>query len=158
VPTFEQTQQKWEDPAPYGEASNAPAAQNQQQNALKEPSLVFVRSVTQSSAGKLSNSSAGGDATPRLDLTPGTRIEAKLETQISSAVLTPVVAVVEYTYAIGDRIVIPSGARVYVFDRKSSQPIVSRALPKSGRAALSPDGLHYATFEAGELRIYSLPK
>jgi len=48
--------------------------------------------------------------------------------------------------------------RWYVFDRKSSQPIVSRALPKSGRAALSPDGLHYATFEAGELRIYSLPK
>jgi len=113
VPTFEQTQQKWEDPAPYGDASNQPAAQSQQQNALKEPSLVFVRSVTQSSAGTLSNTSAGGDATPRLDLTPGTRIEAKLETQISSAVLTPVVAVVEYTYAIGDRIVIPAGARVY---------------------------------------------
>jgi hypothetical protein len=113
VPTFEQTQQKWEDPAPYGEATNQPAAQNQQQNALKEPSLVFVRSVTQISAGALSNTSAGGDATPRLDLTPGTRIEAKLETQISSAVLTPVVAVVEYTYAIGDRIVIPAGARVY---------------------------------------------
>jgi hypothetical protein len=113
VPTFEQTQQKWEDPAPYGEATNQPAVQNQQQNALKEPSLVFVRSVTQSSAGTLSNTSAGDDSTPRLDLTPGTRIEAKLETQISSAVLTPVVAVVEYTYAIGDRIVIPAGARVY---------------------------------------------
>jgi hypothetical protein len=39
VPTFEQTQQKWEDPAPYGEATNQPAMQNQQQNALKEPSL-----------------------------------------------------------------------------------------------------------------------
>jgi hypothetical protein len=113
VPTFEQTQQKWEDPAPYGDASNGVAAQNQQQNTLKEPSLVFVRSVTQSSAGTLSNASASGDATPRLDLTPGTRIEAKLETQISSAVLTPVVAVVEYTYAIGNRIVVPAGARVY---------------------------------------------
>jgi hypothetical protein len=113
VPTFEQTQQKWEDPAPYGDASNQSAAQNQQQNTLKDPSLVFVRSVTQSSAGTLSNTSAGGDTTPRLDLTPGTRIEAKLETQISSAVLTPVVAVVEYTYAIGERIVIPAGARVY---------------------------------------------
>jgi len=113
VPTFDETQQKWEDPAPYGEASNQLAAQNQQQNALKEPSLVFVRSVTQGSAGTLSNTSASGDVTPRLDLTPGTRIEAKLETQISSAVLTPVVAVVEYTYAIGERIVIPAGARVY---------------------------------------------
>jgi hypothetical protein len=46
-------------------------------------------------------------------MTPGSRIEAKLETQISSAVLAPVVAVVEYTYAIGDRIVVPAGARVY---------------------------------------------
>jgi hypothetical protein len=113
VPTFEETQQKWEDPAPYGEASNQPTTQSQQQNALKEPSLVFVRSVTQSSAGALSNTSTSVDAMPRLDLTPGTRIEAKLETQISSAVLTPVVAVVEYTYAIGDKIVLPAGARVY---------------------------------------------
>jgi hypothetical protein len=48
-----------------------------------------------------------------LDLPPGTRIQAKLETQISSAVVAPVVAVVEYTYAIGDRIVVPAGARVY---------------------------------------------
>jgi len=48
-----------------------------------------------------------------LEMTPGSRIEAKLETQISSAVLAPVVAVVEYTYAIGDRVVVPAGARVY---------------------------------------------
>jgi hypothetical protein len=113
VPTFEDTQQKWEDPAPYGETSNQPITQSQQQNTLKEPSLVFVRSVTQSSGGALSNRSASVDATPRLDLTPGTRIEAKLETQISSAVLMPVVAVVEYTYAIGDKIILPAGARVY---------------------------------------------
>jgi len=113
VPTFDDTQQKWEDPAPYGEASNQPTVQSQQQNVLKESSLVFVRSVAQSSGGALLNTSASADATPRLDLTPGTRIEAKLETQISSAVLTPVVAVVEYTYAIGDKIVLPAGARVY---------------------------------------------
>ena len=113
VPTFEETQQKWEDPAPYGEASNQPTSQGQQQNVLKDPSLVFVRSVTQNSSETLSKTSASDDVTPQLDLTPGTRIEAKLETQISSAVLTPVVAVVEYTYAIGDRIVIPAGARVY---------------------------------------------
>ena len=96
-----------------GEASNQPTSQSQQQNTLKEPSLVFVRSVTQSSSAALSNTSASVDATPRFDLTPGTRIEAKLETQISSAVLTPVVAVVEYTYAIGDKIILPAGARVY---------------------------------------------
>jgi hypothetical protein len=44
-----------------------------------------------------------------------------------------------------------------IFDRSSKTPLVSRAIAKSSRAALSPDGLRYATFENGELRIYSLP-
>jgi len=43
-----------------------------------------------------------------------------------------------------------------IFDRRSPKPIVDRALPKNGRAALSPDGLHYASFELGEVRLYSL--
>ena len=49
-------------------------------------------------------------------------------------------------------------ARWIVFDRKSPKPIANRAFPNNGRAALSPDGLRYATFESGEFRIYSLPK
>jgi hypothetical protein len=44
-----------------------------------------------------------------------------------------------------------------VFDRATKTPIADRLFPRNGRAALSPDGLHYASFEAGELRIYSLP-
>lgn len=48
--------------------------------------------------------------------------------------------------------------RWIILDRKSPTPIVDRPFPKNGRAALSPDGLHYASFESGELRIYSLPK
>ena len=112
VPSFADTQQKWEDPAPYGGTPNAETPQAQQ-NTLKEPSLVFVRSVAQSPALAAQKLNTGEDGTPRLELTPGTRIQAKLETQISSAVLAPVVAVVEYTYAIGDRIIVPAGARVY---------------------------------------------
>jgi hypothetical protein len=46
--------------------------------------------------------------------------------------------------------------RWFVFDRGSKVPLVSREFPKNGRAALSPDGTHYASFEANELRIYSL--
>ncbi|HWG21046.1 MAG TPA: hypothetical protein VG225_11010 [Terracidiphilus sp.] len=38
--------------------------------------------------------------------------------------------------------------RWFVFDRSSHAPIVNRAFPKNGRAALAPDGLHYASFEA----------
>ncbi len=112
VPSFADTQQKWEDPAPYG---GSPAAETPQaqQNSLKEPSIVFVRSVTQNPASSSSKVNSDGDGAATLELTPGTRIQAKLETQISSAVQAPVVAVVEYTYAVGDRIIVPAGARVY---------------------------------------------
>jgi len=112
VPSFADTQQKWEDPAPYGAAPTTEASQTQQ-NSLKEPSLIFVRSVAQNQASLVPKVNVDDNGTPRLELTPGTRIQAKLETQISSAVQAPVVAVVEYTYAIGDRIIVPAGARVY---------------------------------------------
>jgi type IV secretory pathway VirB10-like protein len=113
IPSFSDTQQKWEEPQPYGDANRASSVQTQQsQNALKEASLVFVRAPAQSQASNTLNH-ATADAAPVLEMTPGARIEAKLETQISSAIQAPVVAVVEYTYAIGDRIVVPAGARVY---------------------------------------------
>lgn len=112
IPSFADTQQKWEDPAPYGTNSN-PEPPQSQQNSLKEPSLVFVRSQVQNPAAAVPRADTNGDDALRLDLTPGTRIQAKLETQISSAVSAPVVAVIEYTYAIGDRVILPAGARVY---------------------------------------------
>ena len=112
VPSFADTQQKWEDPAPYGGVPSAETSQAQQ-NSLKEPSIIFVRSLAQNQAGSAPTVNSDDDGAPRLELTPGTRIQAKLETQISSAVQAPVVAVVEYTYAIGDKIVVPAGARVY---------------------------------------------
>jgi type IV secretory pathway VirB10-like protein len=113
IPSFSDTQQKWDEPQPYGDGGHASPTQMQQtQNALKEASLVFVRAPAQSQpTGIVTHALA--DAGPVLEMTPGSRIEAKLETQISSAVLAPVVAVVEYTYAIGDRVVVPAGARVY---------------------------------------------
>src|ERR1039458_7876563 len=64
-------------------------------------------------AGVAPKVNSDDDGVAILELKPGTRIQAKLETQISSAVQAPVVAVVEYTYAIGDRIIVPAGARVY---------------------------------------------
>lgn len=114
VPSFADTQQKWEEPKPYGEAPATPTtgSQTQQQNSLKEASLVFVRSPVQNQVAA-GHPTSDGDASPLLEMNPGTRIQAKLETQISSAVQAPVVAVVEYTYAIGDKIVVPAGARVY---------------------------------------------
>lgn len=113
VPSFADTQQKWEDPKPYGSPGETLQTQSQQQNALKEPSLIFVRAQIQAASGANSKDTRSDIDQPVLEITPGTRIQAKLETQISSAVSAPVVAVVEYTYAIGDQVVIPAGARVY---------------------------------------------
>ena len=47
--------------------------------------------------------------------------------------------------------------RWVTFDRVSHSTLVNRAFPRNGRAAISPDGLHYASFEMDELRIYALP-
>ncbi|MHB1935037.1 MAG: TrbI/VirB10 family protein [Acidobacteriaceae bacterium] len=114
VPSFSDTQQKWEEPRPYGTpAPGSPAQVQQQQNTLKEPSLVFVRSPRQNHPESSTAGTTTVDNAPALDLTPGTRIEAKLETQISSVVEAPVVAVVQYTYALGNKVVVPAGARVY---------------------------------------------
>jgi type IV secretory pathway VirB10-like protein len=112
VPSFADTQQKWEDPAPYGGPSAMETSQSQQ-NDLKEPSIIFVRSLAQNPASPALKVNSEDNGVARLELTPGTRIQAKLETQVSSAVQAPVVAVVEYTYAIGDRVIVPAGARVY---------------------------------------------
>jgi Bacterial conjugation TrbI-like protein len=113
VPSFADTQQKWEEPKPYGESQAGTVSQAQQQNALKEPSLIFVRAQTQGQALAATRAESGRNGAALLEMTPGTRIQAKLQTQISSAVQAPVVAVVEYTYTIGDRVVVPAGARVY---------------------------------------------
>jgi hypothetical protein len=114
VPSFSDTQQKWEEPQPYIAPPPTSVAQSQQQqSALKEPSLIFVRSQAQTQVAAAAKENVDNDDSPALEMTPGTRIQAKLETQISNAIQAPVVAIVEYTYAIGDKIVVPAGARVY---------------------------------------------
>jgi hypothetical protein len=112
VPSFSETQQKWEEPRPYGEpAESGPAHTQQQQASLKEPSLVFVRSQTQSPTS-LRPAQSDDDASV-LEMPPGTRILAKLQTEISSADPTTVVAVAQYTYAIGDQVIVPAGALIF---------------------------------------------
>lgn len=113
VPSFSDTQQRWEEPPPYRTESNGkPAIAGEQQAALKETSLAFVRSQSQPSANSKASNSLDADE-PLLDVTPGSRILAKLQEEISTADNTPVIAQVEYTYAIGDEVVVPAGALIY---------------------------------------------
>ncbi len=46
--------------------------------------------------------------------------------------------------------------RLMIFDQGEPLALVDRAFGAGDRAAISPDGIRYATFEAGELRIYEL--
>jgi hypothetical protein len=112
VPPFKETQQQWENPAPYrGENASSASSAQQEANALKEASLVYVRNLQQGSSGQATATPASDG--PVLQLQEGTRISARLDTQISTDIHAPVVAVVEYTYAIGDQVMVPAGARVY---------------------------------------------
>src|SRR5579864_8162666 len=82
---------------------------------LKKSSLVFVRSTT---AGAVTNASLGSAAQQqvlierkRSILPIGSRLVARLQTAVSSAVKTPVIAVIEYNYERDGEIVIPAGTK-----------------------------------------------
>ncbi len=123
VPSFNDTQQKWEEPPPYGtpdggagDGGAEPAAVRQEERrvdrGLAEASLLYVRAVNRGGLNEITGANGGGkDAS--LALREGTRIEARLVTQISSSIHAPVIAVVENTYAIGDQVLVPAGSRIY---------------------------------------------
>jgi hypothetical protein len=81
-------------------------------DALDKASLVFVRNNSSSAANSRSQ-----DVTAPIELgiglAPGTRLRARLESAVNTAVRTPVVAVVEYNYEQNGEIVIPAGAKAF---------------------------------------------
>jgi type IV secretory pathway VirB10-like protein len=77
---------------------------------LKKPSLVFVRS-TEIKPTLRPNSPEETDET--LALAAGTRLVARLQTPVSSAVAAPVVAVIEYNYERNGQIVLAAGSKVF---------------------------------------------
>jgi hypothetical protein len=114
---------QWQ-PAPYQPGAQAtpstgdvPTASDANQSrtehdALDKASLVFVRNTPSSVA----NSRPQDVAAPielGFGLAPGTRLRARLESAINTAVRTPVVAVVEYNYEQNGEIVIPAGAKAF---------------------------------------------
>jgi hypothetical protein len=77
---------------------------------LKKPSLVFVSS-TELKPALRPNSPDETDET--LALAAGTRLVARLQTPVSSAVAAPVVAVIEYNYERNGQIVLAAGSKVF---------------------------------------------
>ena len=86
-----------------------PAPPSESSVDLKKPSLVFVRSAQT----KPTIQPQVPESEERLMLPAGTRLVARLQTPVSSAVPTPVVAVVEYNYERSGQIVLPAGAKVF---------------------------------------------
>jgi hypothetical protein len=78
---------------------------------LKKPSIVFVRAA-QNSTPTFQRSPSEDDTLSGV-LPAGTRLVARLEAPVSSAVPTPVIAVVEYNYERDGEIVLPAGSRVF---------------------------------------------
>ena len=91
---------------------NPPAAHFAEPDSdLKKPSIVFVRAA-QSATPVLQNPRNEDNTLAEL-LPAGTRLVARLEAPVSSAVPAPVIAVVEYNYEHNGEIVLPAGARVF---------------------------------------------
>jgi type IV secretory pathway VirB10-like protein len=86
-----------------------PAAESDSE--LKKPSIVFVRAA-QSATPSFQRSPREDDTLAAI-LPAGTRLVARLEAPVSSAVPAPVIAVVEYNYERNGEIVLPAGSRVF---------------------------------------------
>ena len=84
---------------------------------LKKSSLVFVRNTTSATVTNASLSTASAqqafiERRRTSTLLPiGSRLVARLQTAVSSAVKTPVIAVIEYNYERDGEIVIPAGTK-----------------------------------------------
>jgi hypothetical protein len=83
-----------------------------ERDAMDKASLVFVRNNPSSAT-----SSKSQDTATAIDwgigLAPGSRLRARLESAVSTAVRTPVVAVIEYNYEQNGEIVIPAGTKAF---------------------------------------------
>lgn len=96
-------------PPPPVPALEPPSGRDQSADP-KKPSLVFVRALDAKPAIK---PGTRDDEEETLALPAGTRLVARLQTPVSSAVAAPVVAVVEYNYERNGQIVLPAGAKVF---------------------------------------------
>ena len=103
-------------PPPPAAPAVLPASQpSNESEGLKKSSLVFVRNTTSETATKARQSTAQPAYIERKGvstlLPTGTRLVARLQNSVSSAVKTPVVAVIEYNYEQGGEILIPAGTK-----------------------------------------------
>jgi hypothetical protein len=82
-----------------------------EREAMEKSSLIYVRNVSANSGSAQAREI--NDPAPELGLglATGTRLRARLESAASTAVRTPVLAVIEYNYERDGEIIVPAGAK-----------------------------------------------
>jgi hypothetical protein len=106
-------QQPWQAP-PYqpvsGAGAETPDSGKAEREAMEKSSLIFVRNVSANSASTQAREINSPAPELGLGLGTGTRLRARLESAASTAVRTPVLAVIEYNYERDGEIIVPAGA------------------------------------------------
>jgi hypothetical protein len=106
-------QQPWQAPPyqPGSAGAETPDLGKAEREAMEKSSLIYVRNVSASSASAQAREI--NDPAPELGLglATGTRLRACLESAASTAVRTPVLAVIEYNYERDGEIIVPAGAK-----------------------------------------------
>jgi hypothetical protein len=115
IPPF--GEQNWQAP-PYqpgtsgSNAAEMPDAGKAEREATERSSLVYVRSISASQSNSRGAEIPGNPAPDIvLGLATGTRLRARLESAASTAVRTPVLAVIEYNYERDGEIIVLAGAK-----------------------------------------------
>ncbi len=106
-------QQPWQAPPyqPGSAGAETPDLAKAEREAMEKSSLIYVRNVSANSGS--AQARVINDPAPELGLglATGTRLRARLESAASTAVRTPVLAVIEYNYERDGEIIVPAGAK-----------------------------------------------
>jgi hypothetical protein len=115
IPSFGE-QQNWQAPS-YQRGTRVnnplevPDSSKAEREALEKSSLVYVRSISAQQNSSRSEEMLVNPPEIGLGLPTGTRLRARLESAVSSAVRTPVLAAIEYNYERDGEIIVPAGSR-----------------------------------------------
>jgi hypothetical protein len=115
IPPFGE-QQAWQAP-PYqpasgtGAGAETPDFVKAEREAMEKSSLIYVRNVSASSASAQARELNNSAPELGLGLSTGTRLRARLESAVCTAVRAPVLAVIEYNYERDGEIIVPAGAK-----------------------------------------------
>jgi hypothetical protein len=141
IPPFGE-QQPWQ-AQPYQPGSGtggaeAPDLGKADREAMEKSSLIYVRNASARSVSAQPREIFSNPATELgLGLATGTRLRARLESAASTAVRTPVLAVIEYNYERDGEIIVPAGAKAVGHIRNGDR---SGYLDIQFDSLLMPDG------------------